>query len=85
MKAEYRAIINHKHFEPKRHPRMTREKRAAQFAPFAALTGYDKVLKNTIKISELRSRRVIEMEELDEPSQFFESEKSQSDKKGRVG
>ena len=32
-----------KHFEPK-HPRMSMESRAAQFAPFAALTGfYEKI------------------------------------------
>lgn len=36
----YRDIINIKNFEPK-HPRMERYKRAAQFAPFSALTGYE--------------------------------------------
>ena len=37
---EYADIINLPHPESKRHPRMDREKRAAQFAPFAALTGH---------------------------------------------
>lgn len=28
-----------------KHPRMPREKRAAQFSPFAALTGYEEVIR----------------------------------------
>ena len=62
---KYDEIINHPHFEPKRHARMSKEARAAQFSPYAALTGYDKVLKRTIKFSELRSRRVIDMTDPD--------------------
>lgn len=38
---EYDDIINLPHYEPKNHPRMSMWKRAAQFAPFAALTGYE--------------------------------------------
>lgn len=34
-------IINLPHWEPKNHKRMTMLERAAQFAPFSALTGYD--------------------------------------------
>ena len=37
---EYADIIHLPPPESKRHPRMDREKRAAQFAPFAALTGH---------------------------------------------
>ena len=37
----YDDIINMPHYEPKHHTRMAPEARAAQFAPFAALTGYD--------------------------------------------
>ena len=37
----YGDIIDLPHYEPKHHPRMALYKRAAQFAPFAALTGYD--------------------------------------------
>ena len=40
----YEDIIHLPHYEPRNHPRMSPEKRAAQFAPFSALTGYgDKV------------------------------------------
>lgn len=62
---KYDEIINHPHFEPKRHARISKEARAAQFSPYAALTGYDKVLERTIKFSELRSRRVIDMTDPD--------------------
>ena len=33
--------------DPKRHPRMSNADRAAQFAPFAALTGFDGVIDDT--------------------------------------
>ena len=37
----YEDIINLKHPEPKHHVRMFIYARSAQFAPFAALTGYE--------------------------------------------
>jgi len=40
----YEDIIGLPHPTSKRHPRMPRSERAAQFAPFAALKGYDEVL-----------------------------------------
>ena len=33
--------------DPQRHPRMPRAERAAQFAPFAALTGFGDVIDET--------------------------------------
>ena len=57
---KYDDIINHPHYEPKGHPRMSREMRAAQFAPYAALAGHAGAIKKTAKFAELRSRRVIE-------------------------
>ena len=42
MKNEkYSDIINLPHHESRTRPRMSLSDRAAQFAPFAALTGYD--------------------------------------------
>ena len=58
---KYDDIINLPHNEPKKHPRMSKEARAAQFAPFAALTGYDDVIKET---SRLTSERIEINEEL---------------------
>ena len=45
MKDKYVDIINLPHHVSKRHPQMSLEARAAQFAPFAALTGYEKAIK----------------------------------------
>lgn len=42
---DYSDIINLPHHESKTHPRMDRGKRAAQFAPFAALTGYESMIE----------------------------------------
>lgn len=57
---KYREIIEHPHYEPKNHPRMSREMRAAQFSPFAALTGFSCVIRRTSKIAELKSHRIIQ-------------------------
>ena len=43
----YDDIINLPHYEPRHHPRMSMWNRAAQFAPFAALTGYEAAIKDT--------------------------------------
>ena len=43
----YADIIDLPHYEPKHHPRMPMWNRAAQFAPFAALTGYDAAIQET--------------------------------------
>ncbi len=59
---KYDEIINLPHFEPKNHPRMSKEMRAAQFAPYAALVGYSSAVRKTAKIAELKSRRIIESE-----------------------
>ena len=46
----YDDIINLPHYEPKHHPRMSMWNRAAQFAPFAALTGYDEAIRSVMMI-----------------------------------
>ena len=48
----YDNIINIPHFEPKYHKRMSIYNRAAQFAPFAALTGYDDEVKETARLTD---------------------------------
>ena len=50
----YEDIINLPHYEPKNHPRMTIEARAAQFAPFAALTGYGDLVKETARLTDTK-------------------------------
>lgn len=49
---KYEDIINLEHHIPERHPQMTIEARAAQFAPFAALTGYDTAIKETARLTD---------------------------------
>ena len=61
--AKYMEIIDHPHYEPKNHPRMPSEMRAAQFAPYAALSGHAQAIRRTAKFAELRNRRVIEPSE----------------------
>ena len=46
---KYADIINLPHPTSKRHPRMSMLDRAAQFAPFAALTGYGDVIDATAR------------------------------------
>lgn len=45
----YEDIVNLPHPESKRHPRMSMEARAAQFAPFAALSGHDEAMAETAR------------------------------------
>ena len=46
---KYDDIMNLPHHESKKHPRMSLEARSAQFAPFAALTGYEEVISETAR------------------------------------
>lgn len=49
MTTEYDDIINLPHHMSSNHPRMTMEQRAAQFAPFAALTGHGAAIEETAR------------------------------------
>lgn len=48
----YADIISLSHHTSAKHPRMSRENRAAQFSPFAALTGYEKEIKETARLTD---------------------------------
>jgi hypothetical protein len=43
-------IINLPHPVSRKHPRMSMMQRAAQFAPFAALTGYDEAISRAARV-----------------------------------
>ena len=47
----YDDIIDLPHYEP-RHPRMSMENRAAQFAPFAALNGHGSAIAETARLTD---------------------------------
>lgn len=61
MKEDYFDIINLSHHVSRNHPQMPMEARAAQFAPFAALTGYDAVIHETARLTD----KQVELEEYD--------------------
>ena len=46
---KYDDIINLPHPTSKKHPRMSLYARAAQFSPFAALTGHEAAIKETVR------------------------------------
>lgn len=48
---KYDDIINIKYQKSISHPHMSNHDRAAQFAPFAALTGYEELIKETARIT----------------------------------
>ncbi|MDE6802481.1 MAG: hypothetical protein K2J06_06915 [Muribaculaceae bacterium] len=50
----YEDIVNLPHHVSARHPQMSLENRAAQFAPFAALTGHDAALAETARMTSSR-------------------------------
>lgn len=51
MANNYKDIINLPHHTSTKRPRMTIYNRAAQFSPFAALTGYEEAVKETARIT----------------------------------
>ena len=54
---DYSDIINLPHHVSKTHPQMSMWNRAAQFAPFAALTGYENAISETAKENEISYNR----------------------------
>lgn len=50
----YDDIIDLPHHVSETHPPMSRADRAAQFSPFAALTGYDAAVRETARVTERR-------------------------------
>lgn len=59
MSTPYDDIIDLPHPTSKTHPRMSRMARAAQFAPFSALTGYGDAVRETARLTD----RKIELDE----------------------
>lgn len=51
MSGPYDDLIDLPHPTSERHPRMSMANRAAQFSPFAALSGYDDAVKETARLT----------------------------------
>lgn len=64
MKTPYDDIIRLPHHISQNHPQMPLRDRAAQFAPFAALTGYEAALGETARLSV--ERRELDAQEAEE-------------------
>ena len=71
MKDQYDDIINLPHHVSKTRPQMSMLDRAAQFSPFAALTGYDAAIKETGRLT-------------DEKVNLSEEEKEALDRKQQI-
>lgn len=52
--SKYDDIIDLPHHISNKHPRMSRQARAAQFAPFAALTGYDACVTEAARLTDFK-------------------------------
>lgn len=51
---KYDDIINMPHYQSKKHPQMSIYMRAAQFSPFAALTGFEEKTEETARLTDER-------------------------------
>jgi len=54
MTDDYKDIIHHSHHISSKRPQMSLYSRAAQFSPFAALTGYDEEIDETARLTDHR-------------------------------
>ena len=66
MKKTYDDMIDMPHHVSDRHPQMPMAERAAQFSPFAALSGYGDVIRET----EARVRSKVEEEEREDEGEY---------------
>lgn len=53
-RTKYGDIIDHEHHVSQKRPQMSRLNRAAQFSPFAALTGYDNLVAESARVTDTR-------------------------------
>ena len=78
MSGKYDDIINLPHHTSNRHPRMPIGDRAAQFSPFAALTGYGDTINEAGRITEERIELSEDMlNELNEKTNLLKNSVSQ--------
>ncbi|MBR3162777.1 MAG: hypothetical protein IKF17_01575 [Clostridia bacterium] len=74
-KNQYTDIINMPHHISRKHPQMSLYARSAQFAPFAALTGYGEAVEETERVTD--NKREIDEElktELDRKIQWIKGQ-----------
>lgn len=62
----YDDIIHLPHHQSESRPHMSRQERAAQFAPFAALTGYEEAVEEAAKLAQMKAetmQRCVDLED----------------------
>ncbi len=75
---KYGDIIDHEHYVDPNHPQMSRLNRAAQFSPFAALTGYEDLISESARqtgdqieldesVKDEIARRISDLLQMDNP------------------
>ncbi len=70
----YNDIINLPHYVSKKRPQMSMEDRAAQFAPFAALVGFDDGIEETNRqVEQFTDLDEDVMQELDEKIRYLQA------------
>lgn len=75
---KYDEILSLPHHVSPTRPQMPRADRAAQFAPFAALTGYEEVIDETARVTQQRPELdEARLEELDASLQFLLARKEE--------
>ena len=80
QKGKYEDIINLLHHVSKTHPQMPLYDRAAQFSPFAALTGYEDAIQETARLTDTWVQLSEDKkQELDEKLQQLISEKGRTE------
>lgn len=72
----YEDIINLPHHVSPKRPQMSMQDRAAQFSPFAALTGYEDAIKETGRLTDVKIELSDEDRELlDQKQQYLQEHK----------
>ena len=75
---KYDDIINLPHHVSKKHPQMSLLNRAAQFSPFAALTGHEEAINETARLTDVFAELSDEKkEQLDEQLQLLKENLNQ--------
>ncbi len=69
MMNDYNDIINMPHHVSQRHPQMSMLNRAAQFAPFAALTGYGEAILESERKNGLHYEEYYDKDDAYEPDE----------------
>ena len=59
---KYDDIINLPHHQSAERPHMSLHDRSAQFAPFAALSGYEEAIEETVALTEAENDGIVALE-----------------------